>query len=82
MRGKLRGIGQEKNTTNHTSPGMKGVLLMNEEGLNSSGEIADAGTGNGCAGIPGVPQVISGRGGDAENPGRNQGELRSWEEAL
>ena len=43
MRGKLRGIGQEKNTTKNTSPGMKGVLMMNEEGLNSSGEISRCG---------------------------------------
>ena len=62
---------------------MKGVLLMNEEGLNSSGEIADAGTGNGCAGIPGVPQVILGRGEGAdksrEEPGRTQELGGSWE---
>ena len=53
MRGDITGNRAGENTTNNTSPGMKGVLMMNEEGLNSSGRLADAGTGNGCAGIPG-----------------------------
>ena len=79
---KITGNGAGENTTNITSPGMKGVLLTNEEGLNSSGENADAGTGNGCAGVPGMPQEILGRGEGAdksrEEPGRTQELGGSW----
>ena len=57
--------------------------MMNEEGLNNSGGLADAGTGNGGVGIPGLSQGISGRGGDAEKsreePGRIQELGGSWE---
>ena len=83
MRGDLTGNRAGENTTKNNSPGMKGVLMMNEEGLNSSGGLADAGTGNGCVGIPGLSQGISGRGGDAEKsreePGRIQELGGSWE---
>ena len=42
---------------------------------------AGAVTGDGCVDTSGLQQVVRDVGGNAENPGRNQGELRSWEEA-
>ena len=49
--------------------------MMNEEGLNSSGRLADRELETGAR-IPGWPQVISGRGGDAEKIQGGTGETQ------
>ena len=79
MRGDLTGNRAGENTTKNNSPGMKGVLMMNEEGLNSSGGLADAGTGNGCVGIPGCHRGSRDVEETRKNPGRIQELGGSWE---